>query len=196
MFKLSIALTALLAVSCAGTDETKPAASAMPEMGEEEMMAKMMEYATPGAPHADLQKLVGDWSVKGTNHFGPEPEAFTASSTFTSLLGGRFVQEDYRGDFMGQPFNGLLIQGYDNFQQQYMSVWMDSMGTYMMTMTGKRNADGDIVMQGDVHDFMTPDGRIFQVTIHDVSDDEFRLTFHEQQGEEMPMIMESVYTRS
>jgi Protein of unknown function (DUF1579) len=40
------------------------------------------------------------------------------------------------GTSMGQPFEGMGIMGYDNEKKQYQSVWIDNMGTGIMTGSG------------------------------------------------------------
>jgi hypothetical protein len=41
------------------------------------------------------------------------------------VLGGRFVEQRYAGNFMGQPFSGLGYTGYDNYRKKYIGSWMD-----------------------------------------------------------------------
>ncbi|MCK7481868.1 MAG: DUF1579 domain-containing protein [Candidatus Moduliflexus flocculans] len=35
------------------------------------------------------------------------------------ILGGRYVRLTYKGEMMGQPFEGLQISGYDNITKAY-----------------------------------------------------------------------------
>ena len=52
-------------------------------------------------------------------------------------MNGRFVQPEFTGEFMGKPFRGVSLTGYDNTKQKYNSVWIDDMHTSMFTSEGK-----------------------------------------------------------
>ncbi len=107
-----------------------------------EMMAKWQEYATPGENHKALDQLVGSWNY--TVKFWETPEAAPTESTGTSeikwILGGRYIQQSTKGMAMGQEFEGLGLMGYDNAKKEYINVWIDNMGTGIMTGTGTYNA--------------------------------------------------------
>ena len=51
------------------------------------------------------------------------------------IFGGRFLQQEAKGQAMGQPFEGIGITGYDNVRGEYTSVWLDNMGTGIMVGT-------------------------------------------------------------
>ncbi len=38
---------------------------------------------------------------------------------------------------MGKPFEGMGITGYDNIRGQYQTIWIDSMATGMMWVSGQ-----------------------------------------------------------
>jgi len=38
---------------------------------------------------------------------------------------------------MGMPFEGMGLDGYDNASKEYISIWIDNMGTGIMYMKGK-----------------------------------------------------------
>lgn len=136
----------------ASQSEVKPkpeteAAVMMASMSEEEMAAKMKEYATPGEAHAALQPLIGKWST--TTKFwkdpGAEPQITRGTATHEWMLGKRFLKEDYRGEFFGQPFTGLGTLGYDNASREYVSTWVDTMGTGIMTAKGTFDAKANFL---------------------------------------------------
>lgn len=108
----------------------------------EEMMAKWQEYATPGENHKALDQLVGNWDY--TVKFWETPESEPSESTGTSeiewILGGRYIQQTTKGMAMGQEFEGMGLMGYDNAKEEYVSVWVDNMGTGLMTGTGTYDA--------------------------------------------------------
>ena len=73
---------------------------------------------------------------------GAEPSTSKGVSTNKMVLGGRWVQENFTGNFMGMPFSGLGYTGYDNVTNQYVGTWMDTMSTGMM-VTSSGSASGD-----------------------------------------------------
>ena len=111
---------------------------------DQEQMAAWMKYANPSENHEFLNKLVGKWNC--TTKFwmqpGQPPQESTGTSTQEMVLGGRFLQGDYQGNMMGQPFSGMSIDGFDNHTGKYFGLWMDSMGTKAMVFHGA--CDGNV----------------------------------------------------
>ena len=108
----------------------------------EEMMAKWQEYATPGENHKPLDQLVGNWdyTVKFWETPESEPSESTGASEIKWILGGRYIQQTSKGMAMGQEFEGMGLMGYDNAKEEYINVWVDNMGTGIMTGTGTYDA--------------------------------------------------------
>ena len=65
----------------------------------------------------------------------------TASGEMTNewVLGGRFLEGRFKGEVMGQEFDGLSYWGYDRYAGVYNGAWRDSMST--MTYTNKGTVD-------------------------------------------------------
>ena len=125
---------------------------------DEEMMQKWAEYATPGEAHERLAKLAGDWDYTMKWWMSPDAEPEESSGTMSAALtmDGRFLVEEWDGTAMGQPFNGRGTTGYDNFNQEYVSTWIDNMGTGIMVSTGKYDEAQDaLVTTGTFDDIMT-----------------------------------------
>jgi hypothetical protein len=120
----------------------KPKAKAKPKsaerrpkaMSEQEMMAQWQAAMTPSAGHARLMPMVGTW--RATTTFTMAPGAPAQVSTGTSVhrlvLGGRHLEQNYKGTSMGMPFEGMGFTGYDNVQKRYVGTWMDTFGTGVM----------------------------------------------------------------
>lgn len=108
---------------------------------QEEMMKAMQESATPGIEHARLEPLVGNWAVtvKFWMSEDAKPEVSYGTSRTRWVLGKRFIQEDFSGKWMGKPFTGLGMLGYDKVKGSYTSSWIDNMGTGMMNSYGSFN---------------------------------------------------------
>lgn len=118
----------------------KPEAPAM----DAAMMEAMMKAGTPGDAHKKLDGMVGTWDTKITVWAMPglPPMTSAGSSTNAWVMGGRYLEQRFKGDFAGMPFEGIGYSGYDNVKKQYWGTWMDNMSTSMMTSTGTASADG------------------------------------------------------
>lgn len=115
----------------------------LPQMSDEEMMSKIKQAGTPGPAHMLLQPLVGEWRTETRlwKEPGAAPDVSTGRSTRRWIFGNRFLAEDYTGTFFGQPFEGQGVMGYDNVLQKYTAVWIDSIGTGIMTSKGRYDPD-------------------------------------------------------
>jgi Protein of unknown function (DUF1579) len=126
------------AANVSAQNDTQPADGASMDKAHQEMMAKMMEYATPGEGHKALEPLVGNWDYTVTWWETPDakPQKSTGTSEAKWIMGGRYLEQTAEGMSMGQEFKGMGIMGYDNMEKEYNGVWIDNMGTGMMTSTG------------------------------------------------------------
>jgi hypothetical protein len=118
----------------------KPAAPAM----DPAMMDMMMKAGTPGDAHKKLDGLVGTWDTKVQFWMmpGTDPMMSGGMSTNQWVMGGRYLEQRYKGDMAGMAFEGVGYTGYDNVKKQYWGTWMDNMSTGVMTSTGSVSADG------------------------------------------------------
>jgi hypothetical protein len=143
-------LVAVLSVTLASAAfaEDKPAAGAgAGKPSQEQMMAEMMKYGTPGAEHERLKAMEGTFNADVTMQMAPDAPPINSKGTMTNkmVLGGRFLQGDFKGEFMGQPFTGMSMTGYDNMKKQYTAGWIDSMSTAMMMSSGTADSTGKII---------------------------------------------------
>jgi hypothetical protein len=123
----------------------KPAAPApaAPEM-DPAMMEAMMKAGSPSDAHKKLDGMVGTWDTKISFWMMPgmDPSTSTGTSTNQWIMGGRYLEQRFKGDMGGMPFEGVGYTGYDNIKKQYWGTWMDSMSTGIMTSTGSASSDG------------------------------------------------------
>ena len=101
-----------------------------------------MEFATPGDMQKMLAKSDGVWSGENTMWMedGGKPMTSTSTTTNKMIFDGRYQTSEHKGNFMGMPFEGMSITGYDNAKKKFVSTWIDNMGTGIMTMEGDWNA--------------------------------------------------------
>ena len=145
-----LGLTALATVGAAVgliAQETQEASAPSPAA-----MARM----APGPMHAKLEPLIGQWSMSGKWRMGPDQpwQTFEAAVEREWILDGRFVKEVVESEFMGQPFEGLGLIGYDNTREEFTMVWVENMATGTWFNTG-RLEDGKLVFEGENSDAMT-----------------------------------------
>lgn len=169
--------------------------TAAPEMDMQAMMAAM----TPGAPHKQLARMAGDWTFTNKMWMAPgvPPAESTGTMTAEMILGGRYVQSVWKGNLMGQPFEGRGTDGYDNVARQHVSSWVDNMGTGILYMTGSCDAEGKVcTSSGDMIDPVTnKPGSMKTVTTWTDNDNfKFELFGRDGNGQEMKM-MEMVLKR-
>lgn len=100
-----------------------------------------MEFATPGDMHKMLAKFDGNWTGATSMWMDDSGKAATSTSECTNkmIFGGRYQVSNYKGNFMGMPFEGMSIMGYDNSKKKFVSTWIDNMGTGLMHAEGDWN---------------------------------------------------------
>jgi hypothetical protein len=161
-------LALLLAVaSCSSTDEVEWVDYGEDPMQNPQYMEDMAAAGTPGPQHERLASHAGSWKVEGQMWMAPgaEPMPMNATAAIEVLLGGRTIVEDFKSDFMGEPFEGRLIQGFDNVSQRYWSLWTDNMSTGYWMAHGTETSPGQIELKGTAKDIFTPKGRPVRMTV-------------------------------
>ena len=130
------------AVSTAGwaADAKKaaaPAAAKQPSM--DEMMAAMQKVAAPGREHEILKNYEGKWTAKVSMTMDPAqpPQVSDGTTEGMVMMGGRYVHVLHHSTMMGQPFEGMMLLGYDNQAKKYTAVWVDTMGTAIVPYEGQ-----------------------------------------------------------
>ena len=122
------------------------------------MMQKMIEYGTPGPAHKVLEPRVGKWTYEMKCFESPGATATPSKGTSEAKwsMNGRFIEDKVTGDFMGQPFHGTAMVGYDNLKKKYISTWMDDMSTGIMYSEGTYDpATKTFTYSGECPDVMT-----------------------------------------
>ena len=204
MMRCSWTICRLLVCGFLGCCLTLPAAAAetkapvaKPAPSEQEMMAAMMKLGTPGPQHAALNALAGSWKTTVKTWMGPgDPKVTEGTAEDTLILGGRFIKEEYHGTFMDQPFEGFGITGYDNMKKQYVSAWVDSMGTMIQTQTGSMDKSGKVLtFHGTWEDPITHKKNPTKMITKIVDDKTHTFEMHNQVDGKDHKEMEITYTR-
>lgn len=135
----------VLAVLLAGGAVVARAQESAQQM-DPQMKEYMEKYAAPGEHHKHLEMLAGTWTTQ--TKFWPAPGAPVMESTGIAehkmILGGRYLQTSYRGDFAGMPFEGTGVAAYDRFLNRYIETWVDSFGTMVLVSDGMCDGTGKV----------------------------------------------------
>ncbi len=104
----------------------------------EDMVAAWIKANQLGPHHEMLNDLIGTFhsEITMTSFPGAPEETATGVMVNTWVLGGRYVQGKFSGDFAGMEFTGLSYTAYSNADKEYQGIWMDSMGTAIEFSSG------------------------------------------------------------
>lgn len=121
---------------------------AAPEMTAEQKaaMEAWQKASTPGPQHKQLAEMAGTWEVTIKSfEGGGEPQVSTGKASRKMIMDGRYLKEDYKGTYMGQPFDGMGLTGFDNVLKKFTTVWIDSMSTGVGVGNGEMDSTGKIL---------------------------------------------------
>jgi len=190
--------SSLMIFGCTKAPAPKPATTP-PTMSPEQMQEAFTKASTPGAEQKLLAALVGDWKATVTMWMDPSkpPEVSTGHSSNILKYGGRFVEMNYVGEWMGQKFEGTGLWGYDNIGKQYQSTWYDSMGTQIMTATGNYDPASKKLVLGSTMSCPMTGGPVNMKQVITVVDDNKHIYESYMTGPDgkETKTMEIVYTR-
>ncbi len=155
--------------------------------------------AAPGKEHKLMAKGVGSWDVDAKMWMGPAgpPMPSVGKSEHHTILGGRYMIQEYKSSFMGMSFEGMLIQGYSNLHKKNVSIWLDSMSTWPSISWGMRDEEGVVESKGTTYDVMTPGGRPTRSRVVEKEDGTFVLELYDSlpDGGDFK-VMEMTYSRA
>ncbi len=157
-------------------------------------MSEEMEFPRPTAEHNKVRESAGVWKVKSTFYMDPNPATPPMESEAKETIeafGDFWIRSVYESDFMGQPFRGQTMLGYDPEKKEYVSTWIDTMSPTFFHFRG--NFTGDkLEMKGRAFDCMSkveanyrttevhksPDERVFEMFMEMPDGNEFKMMTH------------------
>ncbi len=195
-----VALTLVLLATPCLVLGAQQAPSSPPMSAEQKAeMDAMMKAMAPGENHTLLASVAGDWTFTHTMWMDPAapPATSTGTASYTTIMGGRYVQGTYRGMMMGMPFEGVGVTGYDNISKQFVSSWYDNFGTGIMMLTGTYDAaTRTFTYSSDVDDPMKPGTKVkVREVIRLVDPTRHVMEWYETRAGKESKTMEIVYTR-
>ena len=165
-----------------------------PEVSPEDQ--QMMQDAMPGPIHEHMKKCVGEYTTKtkmsGAGAPPGDEEAGTAKISMS--LDGRFLVVEQNGMMMGMPIKTMKIHGYNNAAKQYEAVWMYTMSTGMLAMTGESKDNGKTIEWKGTYKEGDGDHTLLVTTTH-VDENAFIEKIHHADGAEDGPVMETTFTR-
>jgi Protein of unknown function (DUF1579) len=197
---LAVGFVTTAARFAASSDPVAPASAAPQQEGGDDM-AKMMEAAkkwtAPSASHKKLERFVGKWDVTST--MGGQPVG-KSKAEFTSILGGRFVKGELKGQFwINANYESLYLLGYDNFKHAYVQTSADNMNTMLLEAQGVADQTGDtLILYGKMDEYLTGEiGKEVKYVYRWKDDDQFAIEVHDLAiGETNTKVVEMQYTRA
>ena len=101
---------------------------------------------SPGEEHKEIAKSAGDWSAKmSLPSMGIESNDSESSKM---IMNGWFLESNYTGSMMGQPWKGRSIMGYDQLAKEYVNIWFSQMGSQISVHRGKKCPKGILHLHG------------------------------------------------
>jgi hypothetical protein len=161
-----------------------------------EMMKKWQEYMTPGPVHQQFAKLVGDWKAEVTTFMGGQGTKSEGTAKYEMVLGGRYLHGSFKGLMMGMPFEGMELDAYDNATKEYISIWVDNMGTGVMYTKGKKDdKTGDVVYTGTMVDPMSGKDLMTKTVMKQIDNDHQQMLMFTIDGGQEVKNMQIDYVR-
>ena len=194
-FTLALALTlglALLAGTAISDENEKDEVAAARE--------RLAKLTMPGARHDAMRFFLGDWDVEIQLRMPGAPvQSSKGASTFAWLIDGRWLSERITGSFMGQPYEGFAIRGYDNYAKNYVTCAVSNFDTAMNVVRGVVSdpSGKTIVQYGTLDEYMLGDKNHPLKTVTRITgDDTFELEVWDLGlGVEGAVVLKYVYSR-
>lgn len=111
----------------------------MPPMPDSATMQKNWEaFMTAGPVHKMMASWDGTWDGEVTMWMAPgAPEQKNKTLAMNKMvMNGLYQESTHTGNMMGMPFNGKSTVGYDNHRKEFVSTWIDNMGSGIMVLRG------------------------------------------------------------
>lgn len=184
------------------TDQTTAKKDATPPvMPDSAAMAKAWQnFMTPGPMHAWMAKTNGTWESE-VSQWGMDPSAPPSKAKATivqsSMLNGLYVTGKFTSTMMGMPMQGQSTMGYDNAKKDFVSTWVDNMGSGIVVMRGTYDeASKTLNLKGKQTDPMTGQDSDMREEMKMVDDDTYTMSMFGtgMDGKEMKF-MEGTFKR-
>ena len=171
---LVIAVAAAVVVRVKADDKKKS-----PELDPQALEKLFAEFAKPGEAHESFKQMVGKWDTESKNYMVDmeNPSVTQGTATFRLLMGGRYLQQDLRGEYEGQKFEGMGISGFDNATKKYVGICIDNYGTGIMHSEGEFDPETDTMTE--IAETSSPLGKMrMKMVAKHINDDKFTFSMY------------------
>lgn len=161
-------------------------------------MEAWMKAGQPGKPHQRLAALVGSWEAQTKFWMDPAAAPLEAPGTieYRMVMGGRFLEEKVSSEFMGSPFKGLGLYGYDNVTGKLQAIWIDDMSTGIYSYSGSMNEAGDeMILSSRFQDPITGESKESRSVMRVFGDKLHYISYEKTEGGAERKMMEITATR-
>jgi len=132
---LSQAMAVVIAVLALGG--SMPEQTPAEQVTMEQVMARMKEAAQLGPHHKALARYLGNWDVEiAVVMPGAPTQRSKGTAVYSWAIDGRWLTQRITGQFMGAPYEGFALIGFDNYAKNHVAVAVSSMDTAMIMTRG------------------------------------------------------------
>lgn len=167
-----------------------------PESGGGGGQTTVRDQSRPVRQHAELQKLVGEYTTLSKLAVGDmDPLESAGTAKVSAMLDGRFVALEEVGETMGLPTRSFKLFGFNSESKKYESLWTYTRSTAMMTLVGTGDEDArSFTLEGGYDE---ADGRsLYRITFKRTGEGTFVLTMAALASDNTAVAtLETTYTR-
>ncbi len=148
----------------------------------------------PGPAQKALKMAEGTWNALIEM---PGLEASKGVSVQKMVLGGMWLEDSFKADLGGMPFEGRGMTGFDQIKGKYVGTWCDSMSPGVTVTEGTYDEKTrTLTMVGDTYDHTGAKVKARMLTIHkDANTVVFEMYYVDAAGKEAKQ-MTITYTRA
>ena len=148
---------------------------------DEAMMKAWQDYMTPGDMHKLMGAWNGTWTVEINSWMDPKepPVKSMATAEYKPIFNGLYQVGNFTGTMMGMPFEGKSLLAYDNAKKEFVTTWIDNMGSGVVIMTGKWNEKTKTLeLSGTMSDPMTGKDASIRETVQVIDANTQKMTLY------------------
>lgn len=164
----------------------------------EEQIQAYNDYMTPGPPHQILGQMAGEWNYEMKLYMEPgkDPLIATGSATGSIIHDRRYLNLVHEGISFGMPYTATQVTGFDRVKDEYISMYIDNMGTGFLISSGKLDtATNTIDMKGTFAEPMTKTDAPFRSVMKLIDNNHFTMQLYVTFGGAEHITWETAYTR-
>jgi len=156
-----------------------------------------MQMPQPTEEHKRMLAGVGLWKGTMKATYPGMPPMSSAVTETVEALGAFHTVTDFRAEFMGVPYHGHGILGFDEAKGEAFGTWSDNMSPHTSFMRGTVKSDGDTTTIEMLYMAPMPTGEVVphrNVSVH--TGDTYKMTFFMGEGDAEVQTMTLDLTRA